>query len=190
MTVPLGDATVRPVVLVGMMGAGKTTVGRRVAKLLDRPFVDADDELAERTGRSVRDWFAEHGEAVFRQAEFEVMKDLVGDGNGRVIAAGGGAVTSEATRACLRSGALVVWLRAGVPFLATRVGRKDHRPLLDDDMEATLTRLMDERSDLYAAVADIVIDVEPVHHRFTKPKRELARLVADRVQEAERAAVR
>lgn len=183
----LGDVTapVRPVVLVGMMGSGKTTVGRRLAAELGRDFVDADEELEARTGRSVRTWFADEGETGFRRAEAELMAALLSEAEPRVVAAGGGAVVTPATRAALRSGALVVWLRAGLPFLVSRAGRRAHRPLLDEGVEDTLARLLEERTDFYAEVADIVVEVEPVRDRAQKPKREMARIIAARVRDAE-----
>jgi shikimate kinase len=162
------------VVLVGMMGAGKSTVGRRLAARLDRPFVDADDELVRRSGRTVRDWFAQEGESAFRAAEGELLADLLAAPGPSVVASGGGVVLAAANRVVLRDHALVVWLRAGAPFLASRVRQKPHRPLLDDDPEATIARLVAERSALYDEVADLVVDVDPFHADGDKPKRRLA----------------
>lgn len=170
------------VVLVGMPGAGKSSVGRRLAKRLDRPFVDADDELVRRSGRSVRDWFATEGEPAFRAAESALLADLLAAPGASIVAAGGGAVLAEANRALLRDGATVVWLRAGVPYLLSRVLQKqDHRPLLDDDPEARLTALHEARTPLYEEVADITIDVEPFRQAHDKPKRELALRLAELV---------
>ncbi|WCO65171.1 shikimate kinase [Iamia majanohamensis] len=181
--------TVAPVVLVGLMGSGKSTVGRRLASRLDRPFVDADDELVRRTGRTVREWFAEEGEPGFRVAEAELVADLLAAPGPAVIAAGGGAVVTPSTRALLTERALVVWLRAGVPFLVSRARRKAHRPLLDDDPATVLARLEAERTPLYEEVADVVVDVEGFHHGAEKPKRALAARVAELVLEAEAEAV-
>lgn len=177
--------TVAPVVLVGLMGSGKTTVGRRLAARLDRPFVDADDELLRRTGRTVREWFAEDGEDGFRRAEADLFADLLSAPGPAVIAAGGGAVVTASTRALLTDRALVVWLRAGVPFLVARARRKAHRPLLDDDPATVLARLAAERGPLYAEVADVVVDVEEFHHGAEKPKKATAARVAELVVEAE-----
>ena len=174
----MGDA----VVLVGMPGAGKSSVGRRLAKKLDRPFVDADDELVRRSGRTVRDWFAEEGEEAFRAAESDLLADLLAAPGPSVIAAGGGAVLAPANRALLKEQATVVWLRAGVPYLLSRVLQKqDHRPLLDEDPEAALTRLHAARTPLYAEVADITLDVEPFREDHDKPKKELAVRIAELV---------
>ncbi len=174
------------IVLVGMPGAGKSSVGRRLAKRLDRPFVDADDELVRRSGRTVRAWFAEEGEPAFRAAESALLADLVAAPGPSVVAAGGGVVLDPANRELLTSdAATVVWLRAGVPYLLSRVLQKaegaDHRPLLDDDPEARLTALHQARSPLYAEVADITLDVEPFRSAHEKPKRELAVRIADLV---------
>ena len=179
-------ARVRPVVLVGLPGAGKSSVGRRLGRRLDRPFVDADDELVRRSGRTVRDWFAAEGEAGFRAAEADLMADLLSAPGPSVVAAGGGAVITEATRTLLRERGRVVWLRAQVPYLVSRVTQKvGHRPLLDADPEGTLSRLRDERTPLYEEVADIVVDVEPFRAAHEKPKRELAIRIARLVLAAE-----
>lgn len=174
-----------PVALIGMMGSGKTTVGRRLARALDRPFVDADDELVRRTGRSVRQWFEQAGEDAFRAAEAELLADLLAAPGPAVIACGGGAVVTPSNREVLRRRARVVWLRAGAPFLVSRARRRDHRPLLDGDAEATIQRLVAERSVLYDEVADHVLDVEPYHSAHEKPKREMAAHLAQIIRRAE-----
>ncbi|QYG93104.1 AAA family ATPase [Iamia sp. SCSIO 61187] len=177
-----------PIVLVGMPGAGKSSVGRRLAKRLGRPFVDADDELVRRSGRSVRDWFAAEGEAAFRAAEADLLADLLSAPGPAVVAAGGGAVLAPGTRDLLRDRALVVWLRAGVPYLASRVAQKPgHRPLLDDDPVAALTRLAEARTPLYEEVAALTVDVEPFRVAHDKPKRELAARLAELITQAEAA---
>lgn len=193
-TVPLAErppsgerAAVRPIALVGLTGSGKSTVGRRVATRLERPFLDVDDELVRRSGRTIREWFAEDGEAGFRAAEADLVAELLVDPGPAVIAAGGGAILTTATRDLLAERALVVWLRAGVPFLLSRLSRQGHRPLLDDDPEATLTRMAEERSPLYQEVADIVVDVEPFHRDHDKPKRAAAVRIIELVGSAEAA---
>lgn len=178
---------VRPVVLVGLTGTGKTTVGRRVAGRLDRPFVDVDDELVRRSGRDIRTWFAEEGEAGFRAAEAELMAELLVAPGPAVIAAGGGAVVTPSTRDLLAERALVVWLRAGVPFLVSRLSRREHRPLLDDDPAGTLARMAEERTPLYQEVAEVVVDVEPFHRDHDKPKKAAAVRIAELVASAEAA---
>lgn len=175
----------RPVVLVGMMGSGKSTVGRRLASRLGRPFLDTDDELVRRSGRTVREWFESEGEAAFRSAEGALLAELLAAPGPAVLASGGGVVLAEANRAALRDHALVVWLRAGAPFLVSRVLQKPHRPLLDDDPAATVTRLVNDRAPLYASVADLVVDVDPFHAEGEKPKRRLAEHIEAMVLRAE-----
>ena len=176
------------VVLVGLMGSGKTTVGRKAAKLLDRPFVDADDALAERTGRSVAEWFASDGEAGFRAAEAEVLAALLAVPGPCVVAAGGGVVVTAASRRRLASpDVTVVWLRADPAFLASRVSRKAHRPLLAGDPIEVLTRLSAEREGWYAEVADAVVEVAPAHEAGGRPKWRLAEQVAEAVRGRESA---
>src|SRR5437763_5317838 len=141
----------RHVVLVGMSGSGKSSVGRRVAALLRRPFRDADDEIEARAGRTVREIFASDGEPAFRELEASVMADPLGAPGSSVIAAGGGAVVTESTRKLLREpDVFVVWLTAAPEFLASRARKKDHRPLLDGDAVGSLTRLLDEPAGWYA----------------------------------------
>lgn len=163
------------IVLVGLMGSGKTTVGRRVAARLGRPFVDADEALAEHHGRSVRQVFEEDGEPAFRAMESAVLAQLLARAEPTVIAAGGGVVVPAENRELLsRPEVFVVWLRAGAAFLATRTAKKEGRPLLDGDPGAVLARLAVERQGWYEEVADVVVDVEPVHEAEPKPKAVLA----------------
>ncbi|HET6954518.1 MAG TPA: shikimate kinase [Acidimicrobiales bacterium] len=177
-----GPAAEPHVVLVGLMGVGKSTVGRRLAKELARPFADVDEQVELREGVTIPTLFRDRGEAAFRRAEAEVLADLVGRPSPLVIAAGGGAVTTPANRERLES-CCVVWLRASAAFLARRTDAS-HRPLLAGDAESTLERLRTERTPQYEAVADLVVDVEPFHVADDKPKRALARhiaaLIADR----------
>jgi shikimate kinase len=165
------------VVLVGLMGVGKSTVGRRLAKELERPFADADEQVELRAGRAIPAIFREDGEEAFRRLESEVLADLVGRDAPLVIAAGGGVVSRAQNRATLAGRTTVVWLRASAGFLAARTD-PTHRPLLAEDAERTLSRLLAEREPLYAAVADLVVDVEPFHVGDEKPKRALARHIA------------
>jgi 5-deoxy-5-amino-3-dehydroquinate synthase len=174
----------RHVVLVGLMGVGKSTVGRRLAKDLQRPFADVDEQVELRAGRTIPAIFRDMGEDGFRAVEAEALADLLGRPSPLVVAAGGGVVTAEANRAALAaSGAVVVWLRASAAFLA---GRTDptHRPLLAGDAEATLARLLAERAPLYEQVADVSVDIESFHVGDDKPKRALARHIADLVSGA------
>ena len=168
----------RHVVLVGLMGVGKSTVGRRLAKELERPFADLDEQVELRAGTTVPRLFADEGEAAFRALESSVLADLLDRPSPLVIAAGGGAVTSAANRAALDAAdAYVVWLRASVEFLAARTDTA-HRPLLAGDAAGTLARLLDERTPQYEAVADAVVEVEPFHATDEKPKRALAHHIA------------
>ena len=146
------------VVLIGMMGVGKSTVGRLLADRWSRRFTDADDELERRAGNSVQALFAEHGEAGFRRLEADILADLLVAEPPQVISCGGGVVTEPANRALLDERSTVVWLTAPVDVLALRVGDGVTRPLLGDDPVAALRDLTDRRMPLYEAVADHVVD--------------------------------
>lgn len=149
----------RVVVLVGMMGSGKTTVGRAVAARLGVGFIDTDDRVVARTGKSVRDIFASDGEAVFRAVESQVLLGALDSPVDVVIAAAGGTVLSESNRAAIDAHAdVVLWLDADVPTLGERAARGAHRPLLDGDIESRLAALDGERRALYQSVADVRID--------------------------------
>src|SRR5215467_2397935 len=119
----------RSVVLIGLMGAGKTAVGRRLASWLDLPFIDADSEIEAAAGASISEIFAEHGEAYFRQGERKVIARLLENGP-QVLATGGGAYMNPDTRANIKADGLSVWLKADIKVLMKRVGRRDNRPLL------------------------------------------------------------
>jgi shikimate kinase len=149
------------VVLVGMMGSGKTTVGRQLAAALGRQLVDSDAQVEARTGRTVRQIFEADGEAAYRQLEREALVAALDGAEPSVVAAAGGVVLDPANRAVLRSAGTVVWLRADPEVLAGRVSRgRDHRPLLGDDPRAALVRLDAERRPLYEEVAEHVVDVD------------------------------
>ena len=148
------------VVLIGMMGSGKTSIGRRVADALDRPFVDSDAQIEARTGRTVAEIFREEGEAAFRILEADALSDAVAHTEPSVIAAAGGTVLDPENRRRLGGAGTVVWLRAHPDLLAGRVRSGTHRPLLDDDPAAVLRRLHDERKELYEELADVVVDVD------------------------------
>jgi shikimate kinase len=147
----------RSVVLVGLMGAGKSTAGSLVAEATGRPFVDADATIVAQTGQTVRQLWEAGGEAAYRALESQVVLDTLARQPGAVLAAPGGVVLDPAVRARL-VGSFVVWLRGDPATLATRVGRDDHRPLLGDDPREALSRMAQERSALYALVADLVVD--------------------------------
>lgn len=140
----------RPIVLVGLMGAGKSTIGRRLAKRLGLPFVDSDTEIEEASGASAAELFERYGEHDFRDGERRLVARLI-DGTVRVIATGGGAFVDPRTRSLLNDRAITVWLNAPVNVLAERTGRRDTRPLLRRGNRAeTLAKLSEEREPLYA----------------------------------------
>jgi shikimate kinase len=146
-------------VLVGMMGSGKTTVGRRVAARLGRRLRDSDDEVEARTGRTVREIFESDGEAAFRAEEARALAEALADPEPVVVAAAGGVVLDPDNRERLRAAGTVVWLDGRPEDLARRVTSGGHRPLLGDDPLATLRRLDRERRPLYEEVADHVVPV-------------------------------
>jgi len=147
----------KTIVLIGMMGAGKTCIGRKLAERLGLPFVDADQEIAAAAGCSIPDIFALHGEAAFRDGEARVIARLLDDPV-QVLATGGGAFMNEKTRAKIRERAISIWLRADIELLMRRVGRRNSRPLLQKgDPRAVLEKLMAEREPVYAT-ADIIVD--------------------------------
>lgn len=142
----------RPIVLVGMMGVGKSSVGKRLATLLDCPFIDADDEIEEAAQMSIPEIFEAHGEDYFRDGERRVIARLIEeDGGCKVIATGGGAFCNEQTRALILDKAIAVWLDSDIDTLVERTSRKDNRPLLKQgDPREILTRLRDERRGAYS----------------------------------------
>lgn len=143
----------RTVALVGMMGAGKTAIGRKVAQHLGARFVDADEEIEAAAGCTIAEIFAEHGEAYFRDGERRVIARLLDEGP-CVLAPGGGAFTHAPTRALLKDRAVTVWLKADFETLWARVAKRSHRPLLQtDDPQGTLRRLIAERDPIYAEAA-------------------------------------
>ena len=147
----------KTVVLVGLMGAGKTSIGRRLAARAGLPFVDADNEIAAAAGCSVEDIFELHGEAAFRDGERRVIARLL-QGPRHVLATGGGAYMDPETRKHIRECGVSVWLRAELDTLVRRTSRRSDRPLLKGGRQRhVLTRLMEQRYPIYAE-ADIVVD--------------------------------
>ena len=157
-TIPIPDTIAgRSIVLVGLMGAGKTSIGRRLAARLGLPFRDADQEIELAAGCSIPELFARYGEAAFRDGERRVIRRLLA-GEPLVLAFGGGAFMDERTREVARTDAVTVWLRCSLPTLIRRVATRDNRPLLNGvDREDTLRRLMQQRHPIYAE-ADLIVD--------------------------------
>lgn len=147
----------KPVVLVGLMGAGKSTVGRRLASALGLNFIDSDNEIVEAAGCSIADIFEAYGEAIFRDLEQRVLLRLISSAP-CVIATGGGAFVNPMIRNAIKEKAISVWLKADLDVLLERVSRRDTRPLLKTgDKSAILGRLMEERYPIYGE-ADITIE--------------------------------
>lgn len=156
----LGD---RFLVFVGLMGAGKSAIGRRVASRLNMPFLDADQEIEAAAGKDIADIFAEHGEAYFRDGEEKVIERLL-KGSASVLATGGGAVQSALTRKNIANYGISVWLKADIDLLMERVGRRDNRPLLKtEDPRGVMLALMEQRDPLYQ-LSDMIIESRNVPH--------------------------
>jgi shikimate kinase len=147
----------RTIVLVGMMGVGKTTVGRRLAALLHLPFRDADHEIEEAAGCTIPEIFARYGEPAFRDGERRVIARLL-EGPRHVLATGGGAFMTASTREAVKRRGISIWLKADIEVLVERVARKSNRPLLQNgDQRSTMRRLAWERYPIYAE-ADITVE--------------------------------
>ncbi len=156
----LGD---KSIVMVGLMGCGKSAVGRRLAARLGLPFVDADEEIEKAAGQSIEDIFAEHGEPYFREGERKVLARLMRSGP-QVLATGGGAFMNPETRAAIAERGISVWLKADLALLVRRVAKRNNRPLLKGgDPHAVMQELMDVRYPIYAQ-ADITVESRDVPH--------------------------
>nr|WP_245152983.1 shikimate kinase [Stappia taiwanensis] len=153
----------RSIVLVGIMGCGKSSVGRRLAQAIDLPFVDADTEIEAAANQTISEIFAQHGEAYFRAGEQRVIARLLKSGP-QVLATGGGAFMNAETREEVRKAGISVWLRAELQVVMQRVRRRGTRPLLQDpDPEGVLRRLLEEREPVYA-LADLAVWSRDVPH--------------------------
>ena len=162
----LSPLRARTITLVGLMGVGKTSVGKRLAAALSLPFRDADNEVEAAAGRSIPDIFADLGESAFREGERRVIARLL-DEPPHVLATGGGAFMNDETRALIKDRSVSIWLRADVEILARRVARKDNRPLLTGkDPLVVLRDLAEVRYPVYAE-ADIVVDSGDAPHNVT-----------------------
>jgi shikimate kinase len=164
------------IILVGMMGAGKTTVGRRLAERLGWAYLDSDAQVMASTGRTVPELFAAEGEDAFRAVESRVLADALTGDEPVVVAAAGGSVLAPANRSLMTRSGTVVWLRADPSVLARRVGAGEGRPLLDDDPPGALVALERERRPHYASVAAVTVDVDEL-----TPPEVVERLLDDRV---------
>jgi shikimate kinase len=155
----------RPVVLVGMMGVGKTSVGRKLAQVLHLPFVDADEEIELAAQMSIPEMFDRFGEAYFRDGERRVIARLV-DGERKVIATGGGAFVNPETRALILEKAIAIWLDSEIDTLIERVGRRDSRPMLrGGNPRDILARLRAEREPFYSQAPIKIMSGPGPHHR-------------------------
>jgi len=153
----------RSIVMVGLMGAGKSAIGKRLAAWLELPFNDADQEIEKAAGKAINDIFAENGETYFRDGERRVIARLLGEG-AKVLATGGGAFMNAETRARISSSGISVWLRADIDTLMHRVARRDNRPLLKaPNPRGVMEQLIAARYPVYA-LADITIDSHDVAH--------------------------
>jgi shikimate kinase len=160
----LGLLGPRSIVLVGMMGVGKSSIGRRLAARLGVPFVDADSEIETAAGMSIPDIFARHGEAYFRNGEARVIARLLESGP-QVLASGGGAVMNADTRAAIKAKGVSIWLKAEFDVLMRRIAkRKNERPMLQtDDPSETLRQLLITREPFYA-LADLTVQSREAPH--------------------------
>ncbi len=156
----------RPVVLVGLMGVGKSTIGRRLAISLNMPFVDADEEIERAAQMSIAEIFDKYGEAYFRDGERRVIARLIGKGTRQVVATGGGAFVNAETRALILDQAVAVWLDSDLDTLVERTARRGNRPLLrGGDPREILTRLKAERESAYAEAPIHILSTAEPHDR-------------------------
>jgi shikimate kinase len=148
----------KPVAMIGLMGAGKSAVGRRLAARLNLDFLDADQEIEKAAGCSISDIFAAFGEQSFREGERRVIRRIIEDNGPHVLATGGGAFMDPDTRSLLKQRAITIWLKAPLEILVARTARRDTRPLLrDGDPGEILARLMETRYPIYAE-ADLTVE--------------------------------
>jgi shikimate kinase len=155
----------RSLVMVGLMGCGKSSIGRRLAAALGLPFVDADDEIERAAFKTIPEIFADHGETYFREGERKVIKRLLGNGP-QILATGGGAFMNAETRAAIEAEGISIWLRADLDVLMRRVAKRDNRPLLKaDDPAGVMRSLMEQRYPVYAG-ADITVESRDTTHEI------------------------
>jgi shikimate kinase len=170
----------RSIVLVGLMGCGKSSVGRRLAARLALPFADADDEIETAHDKTIKEIFTEHGEAYFRAGERRVIARMLRQGP-QILATGGGAYMNEATRLAARESGVAVWLKADLPLLMRRVLKRTNRPLLEArDPEAVMRELMVKRYPIYA-LADVTVESREVSHEVIVDEVIAALLASERL---------
>ena len=152
----------RAIVLVGLMGAGKSSIGRRLAERMEMPFVDADHEIEAAAGKSISEIFADHGEDYFREGERRVITRLLDNGR-QILATGGGAYMNGETRERIRDHGISVWLKADIDLLLKRTSKRNDRPLLREDPTGVLNRLISLRYPVYS-LADVTVESRDVQH--------------------------
>jgi shikimate kinase len=160
------DSDKRHIVLIGMMGSGKSTIGRAYADRIGRPFFDTDQLVEAKAKRPIRAIFASDGEPAFRAMETEVLLNTLQSETPSVVAAAGGTVLAAVNREAMQASARVVWLRATPTTLAHRVGlrtSRSHRPLIDDNPLERITQLVRDRQELYIETSDVIIDVDQLN---------------------------
>ena len=164
MNTDVKQAVGKAIVLVGLMGSGKSSVGARVARSIGAKFIDTDDLIAQHAGRSVREIFEQDGESAFRDAETSALSEAFKDallGSDTIISTGGGIVLSPVNRKTIKENACcVVWLDAPVEDLLQRTGKATKRPLLDGDARGALTKMAKDRFELYEEVATIRVETQ------------------------------
>ena len=154
----------KSIVLVGLMGAGKTAIGKRLATKIELPFVDADTEIEKAAGMTIKEIFEEHGEAYFRDGEQRVIARILQEEGPQILATGGGAYMNTETRKTIQKMGVSIWLKADFDVLMERVSRKSHRPLLqNEDPAAVMKSLITERYPVYQQ-ADITVQSRDVAH--------------------------
>jgi shikimate kinase len=161
---PIPDLPRKTIALVGLMGVGKSSIGRRLGAVLGMPFVDADIEVEAAAGRSIPEIFAAYGEAAFRDGERRVIARLL-EGEPHVLATGGGAFVNAETRALIKAKAISIWLKADLEVLARRVGRKDNRPLVRDRDPMDVLREQAEIRYPFYGEADLIVQTGDTPHQ-------------------------
>ncbi len=169
------------IILVGLMGSGKSAIGRRVAEKLAMPFIDADAEIEAAADCTIAEIFARDGETAFREGERQVIKRLLADGRPKVLATGGGAFMDDELRALIKANGIAVWLSAELDILLERTSRRTHRPLLrTGDPRATLQGLIDQRYPIYAeAHIKVISGAGPLAETVTRTLSGLQAFIAE-----------